>query len=68
MDDKNFQMKNVEFHLKQASITYDKCVSQAVRNFLDSQTEFSTLVKGCAIYKQNVKELMEKYEKLNNSL
>ena len=66
MDDNTFQIKNLEFHIKQSSINYDKCVSKAVKHFLDSNSDFSTLIKPCEPLKRNLDELMKKYEEINS--
>jgi hypothetical protein len=67
MDDITFQIKNVEFHLKQVSQNYDKCISKAVKKFVESNLEFSKLVKPCESLKLNLSELMKQYEQLNSN-
>ena len=62
MDDKTFQIKNIEFHLKQTSQNYDKCVSKAIKQFIDSEMDFSELVKPCEPLKGNLDNLMKKYD------
>jgi len=65
MEDRIFKIKNIEFHLKQVSYAYDKCVSKAVRSFLDSDIEFNTVFKPCEEIKLNLNNLMKTYEELN---
>lgn len=68
MDDLTFQIKNLEFHLKQISMQYDKCVSKALKNFLDhADVQFSGVIKPCESIKLNLDDLMKKYEILNSS-
>ena len=67
MDDLTFQITNIEFHLKQTSMNYDKCVSKAIKSFLDSDTDFANLIKPCENLKQNLENLIRKYETLNAS-
>ena len=67
MDDLTFQIKNLEFHLKQTSINYDKCVSKAIKMFLDSDSDFSNIIKPCEPIKQNLEDLMKKYQAINAS-
>ena len=65
MDDKTFQLKNLEFHIQQTSKNYDKCISKALRNFLESESDFSNCFKPCEQIKNNLNDLMKKYEELN---
>lgn len=65
MEDTTFNMKNLEFHLKQTSMSYDKCIAKAVMSFLDSDSDFNSLVKPCEPLKANLKDLMRRYEELN---
>lgn len=67
MDDFTFQIKNLEFHIKQTSMNYDKCVSRAIKNFVESDTDFTSLIKPCEPIKMNLDDLMKKYEQLNSS-
>ena len=68
MDDLSFQIQNLEFHLKQTSIQYDKCISKAVKKFLDNaEVQFSGVIKPCESLKLNLDDLMKKYEILNSS-
>jgi hypothetical protein len=68
MDDITFQIKNLEFHLKQTSMLYDKCVSKALKNYLDhGESEFPRLIKPCEPIKLDLGNLMKKYEDLNAS-
>jgi hypothetical protein len=67
MDDLTFQVKNLEFHIKQTSINYDKCISKAIKRFVDSEADFTNLVKPCENLKHNLEDLMKKYEALNAS-
>ena len=65
MDDLTFQIKNLEFHLKQISMNYDKCVSKAIKKFVDSDLDFKSIIKQCEPLKANLDNLMQKYEALN---
>ena len=67
MDDLTFQIKNLEFHLKQMSMNYDKCVSRAIKKFVESDLDFSNLIKPCEPIKSNLGDLMKEYEQLNAS-
>jgi hypothetical protein len=68
MDDLTFQIKNLEFHLRQTSMLYDKCVSKALKNYLDhGESEFPRLIKPCEAFKLDLENLMKKYEDLNSS-
>lgn len=67
MDDLTYQIKNLEFHLRQTAINHDKCISKAIKKFLDSDSEFSILVKPCEELKENLDVLVRKYEELTNS-
>lgn len=68
MEDTTFQIKNVEFHLKQTSKNYDKCISRAIKRFLDTDNEFSSLIKPCEPLKESLNDLMRRYEELNSDL
>ncbi len=68
MDDLTFQIKSLEFHLKQTSMQYDKCVAKAVKRFVDNgDAKFPELIKPCEPIKANLDSLMKKYEVLNTS-
>lgn len=65
MDDITYQIRNLEFHLKQASMNHDKCISKAIRRYLESDTDISLLMKPCESIKENLDDLMKRYEQLN---
>ena len=65
MEDTTFKIKNLEFHLKEMSFNYDKCVSKAIKAFLDNDADFNTHFKPCENLKTNLNDLMKKYEELN---
>jgi hypothetical protein len=67
MEDTTFQIKNLEFHLKQVSMSYDKCIAKAIRSFLESDTEFNIHMKPCESIKANLDGLMKKYEEINSN-
>jgi hypothetical protein len=67
MDDKTFKIKNLEFHLKQVSKNYDICVSKAIKQFLESETDFNTLHKPCETLKKSLDDLMKEYEGINTN-
>src|SRR5689334_3758530 len=62
MNDETFKIKNIEFHIKETSQNYDKCLSKAVKQFLDSDVEFQRVVKPCESLKANLDDLMKKYD------
>jgi len=57
-----FELKNLEFHLKEKSQQYDKCISKAVKIFLETNQDFDVLSKPCNTINNDLKELMKKYE------
>ncbi len=63
MDDKDFKIKTIEFHLANASIKYNKCISAAIKDFLETKKIFS---QNCDSHKKIVDELFEQYKTLNN--
>jgi len=65
MDDITYQIKNLEFHLKQISHNHDKCVSKAIRGYLETDHDIKVLMKPCETIKENVNGLLRKYEELN---
>jgi hypothetical protein len=65
MDDMTYQIKNLEFHLKQSSYNHDKCVSKAIRSYLETDHNITMLMKPCETIKENMDELLRKYEELN---
>jgi hypothetical protein len=65
MDDITYQTKNLEFHIKQLSINHDKCISKAIKKYLESDTDITILMKPCEEIKENLDNLLKKYEELN---
>ena len=65
MDDITYQIKNLEFHLKQTSYNHDKCVSKAIRRYLETDHDITMLMKPCETMKENMDGLLRKYEELN---
>jgi hypothetical protein len=63
MDDRDFKIKTVEFHLANASAKYNKCVATAIKDFLETNKVFS---HNCDVLKKTVVELFEQYKALNN--
>ncbi len=64
MDDITYDIRNLEFHLKQYSRNYDKCLSKAIKEFLDSKADFHELAKPCEELKSNLDNLLRKYEEV----
>jgi hypothetical protein len=67
MDDLTFQIKNLEFHIKQTALNHDKCVSRAIKKYMESDSEFNVLIKPCESLKTNLDDFMKKYEELSNN-
>jgi hypothetical protein len=67
MDDKDFKLKTLEHHLSQASGKYTKCVANAVKDFLETKTDFDILSKDCQQYKEVIDDLMIKYKMANQT-
>jgi hypothetical protein len=67
MDDKTFHIKNLEFHIKQTSVNYDVCVANAIKQFMNSDTDFKILIKPCEQMKTNLDNLMMKYSDINSN-
>lgn len=65
MDDFTFQIKNLEFHLKEISMKYDTCLSKAISRYVDSDKDFANLVKPCEEIRNNLNDLMKKYNTLS---
>jgi hypothetical protein len=65
MDDNTYQIKNLEFHLKQTSNNFDKCVSKAIRRYLETDNDIGILMKPCEAIKENLDNLLKKYEDYN---
>jgi hypothetical protein len=65
MDDRDFKLKTLEYHLSQASEKYTKCIAGAVKDFLESTNDFDILSKECEQYRVVVDDLMEKYKEAN---
>ncbi len=63
MDDKDFKIKTVEFHLANANSKYNKCISGAIKDFLETNKFFA---HNCDSLKKNVDDLFEQYKTLNN--
>lgn len=68
MDDKTFEIKNVEFHLKQISSKYEECVSKVLKEFLETNEDFTKLSKKCENLRTNLADLFNKYEELNKEI
>jgi hypothetical protein len=64
MDDKDFKIKTLEFHIENNSNKYNKCISNAVKDFLNSNKDFNTLQ--CDSLKKIIDDLFEQYKLLNN--
>jgi hypothetical protein len=65
MDDKDFHLKTLEYHLSQVSLQYTKCIANAAKEFLESKTDFDILSKDCQQYKTNLDDLLSKYREEN---
>jgi hypothetical protein len=46
-------------------MNHDKCISKAIRRYLESDTDISLLMKPCEAIKENLDDLMKKYDQLN---
>jgi hypothetical protein len=65
MDDVTYQIKNLEFHLKQISQNHDKCISKAIRGYMETDHDIKMLMKPCETIKENMDVLLKKYDELN---
>jgi len=68
MDDTTFKIKNLEFHIKQKSIKYEECVSNALKLFLETKTDFDIAIVPCKGFEKDLNELMKEYERINANL
>jgi len=64
MDDKDFKIKTLEFHIENNSNNYNKCISNSVKDFLYSNKDFNT--SQCDTLKKTIDDLLEQYNTLNN--
>ena len=68
MDDRDFKIKTLEYHLSQASGKYTKCIADALKDYLENTTDYDILSKGCDQYKSTVDDLMVKYKEANKKI
>lgn len=67
MDDITFKLKSLEFHLRQKSIKHEECVSNAVKIFLETKTDFDVALVPCKGLENELKGILKEYENLNYS-
>lgn len=65
MDDKTFQLKNLEFHISQKAKQYENCFSDAVKMFLEKNSDFELAIIPCKPMSDELKLLMDEYEKFS---
>jgi len=65
MDDFTFNLKSLEFNIKQKSINYENCVSKAIKMFLDTKTDIEVALFPCKNLENELKDVLKHYEKLN---
>ena len=64
MDDKDFKIKTLEFHIENNSNKYNKCITQSVRDFINTNKDFNST--NCESLKKIVHEIFEEYKSFNN--
>ncbi len=67
MDDSTFKLKNLEFHLRQKSIKHEECVANAIKMFLETKTDFDVVIVPCKGLENELKQMLQEYEKINSS-